>query len=78
MTIKYAHKDKNFKIAAVNHYLNVSLNKTETVKIFNCSRQNLINWVKQLEKTGLFSKKKNKSVSYEITKKHVSFITKIL
>ena len=50
--------NENFKIAAVNHYLDVSLNKTETAKIFNCSRQNLINWIRQFEKTGSLPRKK--------------------
>ena len=41
MIRKYTHKNENFKITAVNQYLDISLNKTKTTKIFNCRRQNI-------------------------------------
>jgi len=52
MTRKYIHKNKNFKIAAENYYLDVSSNKIEIAKISKC-----INWIRQLEKTRFFFNK---------------------
>ena len=64
MTWKYFYKNENFKISVVNYYLDILLNKTKIVTIFNYVCQNLINWVKQFKKTGLLSRKKNRSISY--------------
>ena len=68
----------NFKIVVVNHYLDILFNKIKIAKIFNCSRQNLINRVRQFRKTGSLLGGKNKPASYKITKKYIFFIKKFL
>ena len=67
------HKSEDYKVSAVKYYLN-SLNYTETARIFSCSRQSLMRWVKQFEKNRNIKRKIKKSISYKITKKYIFFI----
>lgn len=71
------HKSGNYKISAVEHYLN-PLNYIKTAEIFGCFRQSLMRWVKQSKMQGCALKIIRKSINHKIVKKHISFIKNIL
>ena len=71
------HKSEDYKISAIKYYLK-SLNYVKTAKIFGCSRQSLMRWVKHFKIEGSVTKKIRKFISYKISKKHIFFIKNIL
>jgi len=76
--MKRSHKSKDFKVAVIKYYLEVSPNFKQVSLIFSCSCQSLMRWVKQYKTEGSVFKKIRKPVSYKITKKHIFFIKNIL
>jgi len=50
--MKRSHKSKDFKVAVIKYYLEVSPNFKQVSLIFGCSRQSLMRWVKQYKTKG--------------------------
>ena len=66
------HKSADFKLIAVQHYLNSSHNLLETCNIFQCHLMTLYRWVKHFLQYGSFERLYRPSCSYKIRKVHVA------
>jgi transposase-like protein len=61
------HHSEDYKITAVNHYINKSNNLTKTCYEFDCSRTTLKRWIDR------YNRKNRRPVSYKITQKHIKY-----
>ena len=61
------HKSEDYKITAVNYYLENDTN-TKTCDIFKCSERSLKRWIERYEKLEEIKRLSRKPVSYKITK----------
>jgi len=68
------HKSEDYKISAVEYYLNSNDTQEEVCRIFNCSVRSLMRWVEKYETNGTIKRYDRKIVSYKVTKEHVNFI----
>jgi transposase-like protein len=67
------HHSEDYKITAVNHYLNKSNNLTKTCYEFDCSRTTLKRWIDRYNTEDNVDRKNRRPVSYKITQKHVKY-----
>ena len=67
------HHSEDYKITAVNHYLNKSNNLTKTCYEFDCSRTTLKRWIDRYNTKYNVNRKSRRPVSYKITQKHVKY-----
>ena len=72
------HHSEDYKLSAVNHYLNKSHNLTKTCKEFSCSRSSLKRWVVRFKKDNTVKRYNRKPVSYKITKSQIEYALKLL
>ena len=42
------HKSEDYKLSAVNYYLNNDVSLDDVCKIFDCPKQSLYRWVKKI------------------------------
>lgn len=72
------HHSNDYKITAVKHYLNKTLNYTKTCKEFDCSRISLSRWVKQYKNNKTIGRNNRKPISYKITKTQKDYALELL
>ena len=72
------HKSSDYKLSAVNYYLNHLNNQVQTCKIFGCSERSLMRWVDKYKSTNTITRNKQDYKAYKISNNHISFIKKEL
>lgn len=72
------HKSEDYKISAVNYYLDNDVSMDYVCNIFNCKKQSLSRWVKRYNINKSIKRNNRKSISYKITKQQVNFAIKLL
>jgi transposase-like protein len=65
------HKSEDYKISAVQYYLNNKDGYKKTCKIFGCKRSTLRGWINKYKHTKTLKRKSRKYKSYKITKPQV-------
>jgi transposase len=72
------HKSDDYKISAVKYYLKNNVSLDDVSKIFNCSKQSLYRWIDRYKKNKTLKRQNRKTISYKITKEHLSYALKKL
>ena len=72
------HKSEDYKISAVNYYLDNDVSMDYVCNIFNCKKQSLSRWVKRYNINKSIKRNNRKSMSYKITKQQVEYAIKLL
>ena len=67
------HKSEDYKISAVNYYLDNDVNMDYVCNIFNCKKQSLSRWVDRYLLENSIKRHNRLPVSYKITKQHVKY-----
>ena len=68
------HKSEDYKVSAVNYYLNEDTTQEEVCKIFKCSVRSLMRWVDRFQEEEEIKRHNRKPVAYKIQKEQVKFI----
>ena len=68
------HKSEDYKLSAVQHYLESDKTQEETCSIFKCSSQSLMRWVDRYQSEKSVSRHNRSPVSYKIKKEHITVI----
>jgi len=63
------HKSEDYKISAVEYYLDYDTTYAETCRIFKCSERSLKRWIDRYEDGDNIKRNNRKAVSYKITEK---------
>jgi transposase-like protein len=72
------HKSEDYKISAVNYYLDNDVSMDYVCNIFNCKKQSLSRWVKRYNINKSIKQNNRKYMSYKITKQQVNYAIKLL
>jgi len=72
------HKSEDYKISAVQYYIESGNSYTKTCEIFKCSERSLKRWIEQYKKDKKIKRNNRPSISYKITKEQVEYALKIL
>jgi transposase-like protein len=64
-------KDDDYKLTAVNYYVNNDDTMDNTCKIFNCKKPSLHRWIKQYKTQKNIIRKPRRAISYKIKKEQV-------
>ena len=72
------HKSEDYKISAVNYYLDNDVSMDYVCNIFNCKKQSLSRWVKRYNINKSIKRNNRKPISYKITKQQVNYAIKLL
>lgn len=72
------HKSEDYKISAVQYYLENLTLYSSVCKIFKCSERSLKRWIDRYKTERRIMRHNRKSVSYKITKKQVKYALKKL
>jgi transposase len=72
MTTK--HKSEDYKISAVEYYLNSNKTQEDVCDIFKCSVRSLMRWVERYENEDSIKRHNRKSISYKVKKEHIKFV----
>lgn len=64
-------KGDDYKLTAVNYYMNNDDTMDNTCKIFNCKKPSLHRWIKQYKTQKNIIRKPRRAVSYKIKKEQV-------
>ena len=72
------HKSPDYKLSAVNYYLNHDVGYDNTCKIFDCKKSSLKRWIHKYKTSKNLTRKKRKPVSYKITKPQVNTALELL
>jgi transposase len=67
------HKSEDYKITAVEYYLENDTNYTKTCNIFKCSERSLKRWIERYEELEEIKRLNRKPMSYKITKEQVKY-----
>lgn len=70
------HKSEDYKISAVQYYLEHNKSQINTCKIFKCTPRSLIRWVNRYIIEKSVKRHNRKPISYKIRKIHVKFLIK--
>jgi len=68
------HHTEDYKLTAVNYYINNNENIRNTCKIFNCKYQSLARWINNYKKNGNLKRKTRKSHNLKITPEIEKFV----
>ena len=68
------HKSEDYKLLAVQHYLEKKDNQIETCNLFKCSPRSLMRWVKRYELEQLIKRHNRIPISYKVKKMHIKFL----
>ena len=71
------HKSEDFKISAVNYYLDNDVTMDYECNIFNCNKQSLSIWVQRYNNDKSIKWYNRKLISYKITKLQVEYAVKL-
>ena len=72
------HKSVDYKLSAVNYYLNHEDGYDNTCKIFDCKKSTLHRSIKRYKTTKNLTRRNRKSISYKITKPQVKTALELL
>ena len=72
------HKSPDYKLSAVNYYLNHDVGYDNTCKIFDCKKSSLKRWIHKYKTSKNLTRKNRKPVSYKITKPQVNTALELL
>jgi len=72
------HKSPDYKLSAVNYYLNHDVGYDNTCKIFDCKKSSLKRWIHNYKTSKNLTRKNRKPVSYKITKPQVNTALELL
>ena len=67
------HKSEDFKISAVEFYLDSNKTQEEVCNIFKCSVRSLMRWIDKFKKTNSIKRNSRKPESYKINKDQVKY-----
>ena len=67
------HKSEDYKLSAVNYYLNNDVSLDDVCKIFDCPKQSLYRWVKRYNDLEEIKRLNRIQLSYKITKEQVKY-----
>ena len=68
------HKSEDFKISAVEYYLDSNKTHEEVCNIFKCSVRSLMRWVERYENDNNIKRHNREAISYKVKKTHVKFV----
>ena len=68
------HKSEDFKISAVEYYLDSNKTQEEVCDIFKCSVRSLMRWVERYENNDNIKRHNREAISYKVKKTHVKFV----
>ena len=68
------HKSEDFKISAVNYYLDSNKTQQEVCDIFKCSVRSLMRWVERYIEEENIKRHNRIPISYKVKKEHIKFI----
>lgn len=72
------HKSPDYKLSAVNYYLNHEVGYDNTCKIFDCKKSSLKRWIHKYKTSKNLTRKNRKPISYKITKPQVNTALELL
>ena len=72
------HKSEDYKISAVQYYIDNDTSFTETCRIFKCSERSLKRWIERYNNEKSIKRHNRPSISYKITKEQVKYAIKKL
>jgi transposase len=72
------HHSEDYKISAVQYYLDNKTTYSNVCKIFKCSGRSLKRWIEKYKKDKYIKRYDRKSISYKITKEQVKYAIKKL
>ena len=72
------HKSEDFKISAVDYYIENDTSFAETCKIFKCSERSLKRWIERYNNEKSIKRHNRTPISYKITKEQVKYAIKKL
>jgi transposase len=72
------HKSVDYKLSAVNYYLNHEDGYDNTCKIFDCNKSTLQRWIQRYKTSKNITRRNRKSTSYKITKPQVKTALELL
>ena len=72
------HKSEDYKITAVEYFLDNDTTYAETCRIFKCSERSLKRWIERYEDEDNIKRQNRKAVSYKITEKQVKYALELL
>ena len=61
------HKSEDYKISAVQYYIDNNTYYAETCRIFKCSDRSLKRWIERYNNEKSIKRHNGKSISYKIT-----------
>ena len=67
------HKSEDFKISAIEYYLDSNKTQEEVCNIFKCSVRSLMRQVERYENEDSIKRHNRVSISYKVKKEHVKF-----
>ena len=67
------HKSEDFKISAVEYYLDSNKTQEEVCNIFKCSVRSLMRWVERYENEDSIKRHNREPISYKVKKEYVKF-----
>ena len=73
-----SHKSEDYKISAVQYYLDYETTYADTCRIFKCSERSLKRWIERYENNDNIKRQSRKDVSYKITEKQVKYALELL
>jgi transposase len=68
------HKSEDYKISAVNYFLDSNKTQEEVCYIFKCSVRSLMRWVERYENEDNIKRHNRESISYKVKKEYVKFV----
>ena len=72
------HKSTDYKLSAVEYYLDNDDSLRDVCNIYKCSKYSLVRWVKRYIEYGTVENKQRKEGAYKVRKKHVKFIIDLI
>lgn len=72
------HKSPDYKLSAVNYYLNHDVGYDNICKIFDCKKSSLKRWIHKYKTSKNLTRKNRKHISYKITKPQVKTALELL
>jgi len=68
------HKSEDYKLLAVQHYLEEKETQNDTCNLFKCSPRSLMRWVKRYKLEKSIKRHNRQPIAYKVKKIHVKFI----
>lgn len=68
------HKSDDYKLTAVQHYLDTDNTQTDTCSIFKCSPRSLMRWVDKYQTRKSVSRRSRSPIAYKVKQNHIDFI----